>query len=565
MLEKLTTIPGNFFGTDGRRLTPLAYLFLLMLCVAFFTPGLVTMPPTDRDESSFAQASKQMVESGDYTDIRVQSVPRYKKPIGIYWLQSASAKFFDPQHLNEIWAYRLPSFAGATLAVLMTAALGSLLFTPTVGLTAAMMLAGCILLNVEARLATTDAALLGSIMVAMYGLARAYKGIAGWGTFFLFWSAVAAGILLKGPIIVLPIVSALLWLRFSDKKVRWAKNLRPLRGLIYTLALVAPWFVAIMLHSHGAFMQASAGDDMLAKIWQGQNRGVMPPGMHLLALPITFFPFSIFIFFAAPDIWKNRRHPAIKFCLGWLIPVWILFELPLTKLPHYVLPLFPALALLTAKAMNDGFASIGTAARRWPVALGVALWLLLGFAIAATFALAPAFSDHLWMPVQIGAGAVLLVTQAASLLLLPRQKTGSLAALTAGMLVFLTATFGTTLPGLQHAWMTRQIVQTVDAVKPCADVQIVAAGYHEPSLIFMGGTDTLLAGSGAEAAWDMQRDNCRVAVIGKNEQQDFLNAFTGTPYMPQPARLLEGLNSGHGGAALLTVYRVTMAQKPAAP
>ena len=126
MFRKLAAIPNSFYAREGTRLSPLAYFFLLMLCVAFFTPGLVTMSPTDRDESSFAQASKQMIETGNYTDIRLQDAPRYKKPIGIYWLQSAVVRAVNPHHLDEIWAYRLPSFAGATLAVLMTAALGAL-------------------------------------------------------------------------------------------------------------------------------------------------------------------------------------------------------------------------------------------------------------------------------------------------------------------------------------------------------------------------------------------------------------------------------------------------------
>ncbi len=174
MLERLTAIPSTFFTPDGERLSFRAYVFLIFLCAAFFIPGLATLPPTDRDESSFAQASKQMIESGNYIDIRLQDKPRYKKPIGIYWLQAASVRLLDRAHLNEIWAYRIPSFAGATLAVAMTAALGSLLFGPLAGFLAAIMMTGCVILNVEARLAKTDAALLGSIMVAQYALARAY-------------------------------------------------------------------------------------------------------------------------------------------------------------------------------------------------------------------------------------------------------------------------------------------------------------------------------------------------------------------------------------------------------
>jgi len=135
-------------------------------------------------------------------------------------------------NLTEIWAYRVPSFLGATLAVLMTAALGSLLFSPTAGLLAAMMLAGCVLMNVEARLAKTDAALLGCIVTAMYALAKAYvtsgqKFRHTFRTSLLFWTAFAVGVLIKGPIILLPILGVLLWLKIADKKIfDWFKRFK---------------------------------------------------------------------------------------------------------------------------------------------------------------------------------------------------------------------------------------------------------------------------------------------------------------------------------------------------
>lgn len=78
MLDKLIAVPARFFTADAKRLSGLGYMFLLLLSVAFFTPGLITLPPTDRDESSFAQASKQMIESGNYIDIRLQDQPRTK-------------------------------------------------------------------------------------------------------------------------------------------------------------------------------------------------------------------------------------------------------------------------------------------------------------------------------------------------------------------------------------------------------------------------------------------------------------------------------------------------------
>src|ERR1700749_546146 len=74
------------------------------------------LPPLDRDESRFAQATAQMLESGDFTVIRFQEEPRFKKPVGIHWLQAASVAAFSNVEDRQIWAYRIPSLLGAMLA-----------------------------------------------------------------------------------------------------------------------------------------------------------------------------------------------------------------------------------------------------------------------------------------------------------------------------------------------------------------------------------------------------------------------------------------------------------------
>src|SRR5437870_980937 len=101
-----------------------AVAFLLVCGLLLFLPGFFTIPAIDRDEARFAQATKQMVESGDYVDIRFQDEVRYKKPVGIYWLQAtivktASALGFR-NALTTIWLYRVPSLVGAVGAVLVT-------------------------------------------------------------------------------------------------------------------------------------------------------------------------------------------------------------------------------------------------------------------------------------------------------------------------------------------------------------------------------------------------------------------------------------------------------------
>src|SRR5215211_3735515 len=101
-----------------------AVAFLISCGLVLFLPGFFNIPPIDRDEARFAQATKQMIESGDYVDIRFQDEVRYKKPAGIYWVQAvvvktASALGFA-HALTTIWLYRIPSLLGAIGAVLVT-------------------------------------------------------------------------------------------------------------------------------------------------------------------------------------------------------------------------------------------------------------------------------------------------------------------------------------------------------------------------------------------------------------------------------------------------------------
>src|SRR2546430_2226660 len=117
--RSLRTIVDFAVGSHGR-----AVAVLLVVALLGFLPGFFSVPPIDRDEARFAQATKQMVESGEYVDIRFQDEVRYKKPVGIYWLQArvvktASALGF-PHALTTIWLYRIPSLIGATTAVLLT-------------------------------------------------------------------------------------------------------------------------------------------------------------------------------------------------------------------------------------------------------------------------------------------------------------------------------------------------------------------------------------------------------------------------------------------------------------
>src|SRR5438093_3695335 len=210
-----------------------AVAVLLVVALLSFLPGFFTIPPIDRDEARFAQATKQMVESGDYVDIRFQDEVRYKKPVGIYWLQAAVVKTASalgfPNAQHTIWLYRIPSLIGAIGAVLLTYWTALSFVSRRAALLAGLMMATSILLGVEARLAKTDAMLLFTAVAAMGAMARIYlswqrgedPARPPWRSPAIFWTALAAGILLKGPLILMFVGLTILALAILDRSAVW--------------------------------------------------------------------------------------------------------------------------------------------------------------------------------------------------------------------------------------------------------------------------------------------------------------------------------------------------------
>src|ERR1700688_1312920 len=262
------------FGAASHRRASAA---LLLVSLLLFLPGFFQIPPVDRDEAYFAQATKQMIETGDYVDIRYQDDVRYRKPVGIYWLQAAVVKTAEIFGFHEarttIWLYRIPSLIGAVGAVLATYWCGLAFVSRRGAILAALMMAASALLGGEARLAKTDAGLLFTIIAAVGVLARAYlspreagNARLGWTLPAIFWTALAAGILIKGPVNLMIVGLAAVTLSILERSGRWLLALRPLAGLAWLALIVLPWFIAIYMRVGSAFFVDSVGNDLLAKI-----------------------------------------------------------------------------------------------------------------------------------------------------------------------------------------------------------------------------------------------------------------------------------------------------------
>jgi len=459
---------------------------LALLCLALWLPGFFTLPPFDRDEARFAQASKQMVESGDYLDIRFQDQPRYKKPIGIYWLQSASVKLTGA--VNEIWAYRIPSLLGALAAVLLTAAMAARFVNPLAGWLAGGLLATCLLMGVEARMGKTDAVLLATVVAAQFVLLRLYHEWTLATPFaLLFWFALGIGILIKGPLIILAVAGPVVFLSLLHLSPAWLSPLRVKWGVPLLLLIVAPWLVAISIKSHGQFWAESVGKDLMAKAVSVQESKGAPPGYYLGTFFLTFWPWAPLMLMGIVYAWRNRALPLVRYLLAWILPFWWLFELFPTKLLHYTLPTFPAIAILLALMLTDARVGWNQWLRRSVVAVGGGLALVLAalpflaMSIPADPPPSPSF-------LSIGGSLLLLASAVVAIRIQTQRPWLALGIGLAGLLNFYAVTYAHTLPRLDALWVSRSAAELVAPHRSACPGPLSSVGYSEPSLVFFLGT-----------------------------------------------------------------------------
>jgi len=486
---------------------------------------------------------------------------RYKKPVGIYWLQAGAVKAGEAFGVTEarttIWLYRIPSLAGAIGAVLLTYWTALVFVSRRAALLAALAMATCVMLGFEARTAKTDAMLLASILAAMGAMARAYLadrrpapvGLKGWALPAIFWTALGVGILLKGPLIVMFVVLTAGTLVAVDRSARWMLALRPLPGVVWLAILVLPWFAAIMSKAGGAFIAESVGRDLLSKVFSAQEAHGAPPGYYILLYWLTFWPAATLTLMAAPGVWAARRERGAKFLLAWIVPAWIVFELVVTKLPHYVLPIYPALAILIAGVIDQHM----LARERWLVK-GTSWWffvpVLLGVgSIVGLIVLARQIGLLAW---PFAVGAMILGLFAWRLYYADGAERSLLRAAAASILIAF-AIYGVVIPSMTPAFPSAWVAQSLRGAK-CEGPQLATAGYHEPSLVFLAGTDTRLV-DGADAAEFLRPGGCRFALVDGPHERAFLRRadVIGLRYAP-PVRF-EGANYSSGRAISLALYR----------
>lgn len=532
------------------------YALLALVTITVFT-GQHLVPPMDRDESRFAQASRQMLQSGDYVTIRFQDELRAKKPAGIYWLQAASANLLGE---TDIASYRFVNVLALLASIFILYHIGLRLYEPHLALAASAAFASGFLVLAEAHLAKTDTVLMLAVLVQQWGLMRIYLGrhanpVKPRADWIWFWGAMAVGILIKGPIApaiaILTIASLLLW----HRQMRWVRQLRLSRGLILMAVICLPWAILVTLATDGAFLDIAVKGDFLAKVQSGQESHGAPPFTYLALFGLLLWPASILLPSACLHIKALMAQDRTRFLLAWIVPFWLMIELIPTKLPHYPLPVVPALALLLV-------CSVERVVTLPPLRQKIFLagqYLLLAFGVVLVAAVGVAAVQFGGDSVRLAIGFVGLAVIIAGLAVWQGHRwiqTADYRHMTAlwaaGMLLHFTI-FAGVVPNLARIHVAEAVAERLhNAANPAT--AIAAAGFHEPSLVFLLGRDLLLVDS-REAALFLAEAPNGVALVEARQQTAFLDMARRLNLSLAAPQQVSGYNISKGQDVVILIYR----------
>lgn len=547
------------------RVTALA-LFALYALI-FLAPGFFTLPPLDRDEARFAQATKQMLETGDPVEIRFQDEARNKKPVGIYWMQAASAAAFGGPDHAPIWAYRVPSALGAILAVWFTWLAGAALIGRRAAALGAALFGISMLMVAEGHIAKTDAMQCAAITAMMAGLARAFMrhretpdAPARWSDILLVGGGLGVSALIKGPVGLMVGAGAVLLLWLMGGGFKWLGKTRPAIGVPLALLVFSPWAIAITIQTGGQFWYDAIWGDMLSKVASAQEKHGGFPGYYLLLVTLTLFPGSLLLLPAAWRTVQMRKAPWAMFLIAWVVPMWIVFEILPTKLPHYTLPAYPALALAIGAFLNARLLREPDATPRWAAYANLGLWAIFALALAATFTAAPNYYSGAG-----GAGAfdilltMIVLAAAAAMAAITMSQTWRLFMPAAAVLAALAyaGLFERTFTATQDLHVSPRIAELArDRGGWTPGTPIVSAGFHEPSLVFLTDTAIDLAKDGAAAAEFLTAHKDGVALIEERHLDSFLRQSRNNGLKLDRKWTLYGFNYSRGQRVAISIYRV---------
>jgi len=452
------------------------FALLLITALLWFSPlnAPVLFHP---DEGRYAEIPREMVASGDWVTPRLDAIKYFEKPPLQYWATAAAFELFG-QHA---WTVRLwPAFSGF-LGVLLTAWLARRVFNTRVALMAAAVQAGSLLYIGLARLAVLDMSLSFSLQLAMTALVllvhRSPPEKGRWHAPLLLGLGLALAMLSKGLVgILIPCAVGGIYLSLYRD---WGLPLRaqPWWSLLALALIAAPWFLLVSVRNpefaHFFFIHEHF-ERFLTRVHQRYE----PDWFFVPVLLLGFLPWTGLLPRTFRDAWRASRNgdAASAMLLIWAVFIFVFFSVSQSKLIPYIVPLFPAMALLTGRTLSQ-LSAARLAAQISSVGIGAVLLtavILLLWKLPATAALVASSGA----PVVLGLAAAFLALALGMAVAAALNRRGRFEAAVAAMalgalaLVQIAMFAGSALPQMRAITEFRQTAQpllTASTVLYCVD------------------------------------------------------------------------------------------------
>ncbi|MFO0844961.1 MAG: glycosyltransferase family 39 protein [Gemmataceae bacterium] len=466
------------------------YLLLVALWALGCLPNLGGATLWDIDEGLNSEAAREMVQSGNYVVPTFNYKLRSAKPVLLYWLQAGSYHLFG---VNET-AARLPSALAALLAALATYELGRAMFGVRAALLAGVVLATSVSVLGAAHFANPDALLLAFSTLTLGCYYRYWQTGRFW---WVYGAAVACGlaVLAKGPVgVLLPGAVVFLFLLWQRELGR-VFDLHLGEALLIFLLVAAPWYAWVGVETKGQFLREFWFTHHLERVDTPMEKHGGSPFYYVVVLAAGLFPWSIFLGPTAAHAWRRLRQAdddraAVRLLVLWFVVCFGVFTYARTKLPNYILPLYPAAALLTAWALERWRAG-EFAVPGWVMGVSLGCLALAGAGTVATLLVfagaVPAQVPFLFPDLLPWAWVgVLPVTGAAvgGWMLAQRRREAFLVAVTAASAGFIACVTAGVLPALNDHKASPALAGTLPADHEYREVRVGAYCYDRPSMVF---------------------------------------------------------------------------------
>jgi 4-amino-4-deoxy-L-arabinose transferase-like glycosyltransferase len=484
-VDRLETVSTRLL--DRLALSPrLAAAALLVLALLSYLPGMLALPPVDRTEVVYAQASRDMIRRGDMIDATYEGERAAFRPIGIHWMQIASGKVLGKSAQRAIATYRLPSLLAGVLAVLAMWWLARPLIGDRRALISAALFAVTPIVALQAQLSIPEGPLLLALVVAQVALLRLYCDPAPRSILplaLVFWAAQGFGMLINALAVPILSLSTLVALVVFDRNVSWLKRLRPLLGVPLMLVIAAPWLL-IRAHFDGVLFSGLTFWETLTALGGAQDmKWKAAPFTFTLALLLGSMPAALLLVPTVRNLWDKRAETLHRFLFCWLVGYLAYLELIASKPALYtVQAMFPAVAIAATLALDkDGRLALPDYMLRLPA------WLVFP-------SMAALFIGVVWIagatptvPVIVGAILVTALFTIAAHASREKRAAAWLVTSIVGFAVFLGFTFGVLLPSLKVGWPAARIAEAVRPLQRCVVGPIGVVGFREPSTNFVLG------------------------------------------------------------------------------